>query len=201
MHPLVRWQFVGGMAEAERKAFLFTNVTDGLGRNYDIPVVVGAIAANRRSTASACARRSRRSRRSGITPSPTDRAAHGGRTRCATKSCTKETRCAARAAGSTSADSDLDARLRQRADIDRDQCDYARSGNGRAEHGHLPRRAESAGSPGRAHGDARRWSGRLPALSQISKARASRCRVRSCSAVRLTSPSWGRRSSRSTSMN
>ena len=47
LHPLVRWQFVGGMDEAERKAFLFTNVTDGRGRTYDIPVVVGAIAANR----------------------------------------------------------------------------------------------------------------------------------------------------------
>jgi 4-hydroxy-3-polyprenylbenzoate decarboxylase len=47
LHPLVRWQFVGGMDEAERKAFLFTNITDGRGRKYDIPVVVGAIAANR----------------------------------------------------------------------------------------------------------------------------------------------------------
>src|SRR3972149_3484094 len=46
MHPLVRWQFVGGIDQAERKAFLFTNITDGLGRKYDIPVVVGAIAAN-----------------------------------------------------------------------------------------------------------------------------------------------------------
>src|SRR5471032_3025636 len=46
MHPLVRWQFVGGVEETERKAFLFTNITDGLGRKYDIPVVVGAMAAN-----------------------------------------------------------------------------------------------------------------------------------------------------------
>lgn len=46
MHPLVRWQFVGGVEEAERKAFLFTNITGGLGRKYDIPVVVGAMAAN-----------------------------------------------------------------------------------------------------------------------------------------------------------
>jgi len=46
MHPLVRWQFVGGIDESERKAFLFTNITDGLGRKYDMPVVVGAIAAN-----------------------------------------------------------------------------------------------------------------------------------------------------------
>ncbi len=48
LHPLVRWQFVGGLAEADRKAFLFTNIQDGRGRSYDIPVVVGAIAANRK---------------------------------------------------------------------------------------------------------------------------------------------------------
>jgi UbiD family decarboxylase len=46
LHPLVRWQFVGGLAEADRTAFLFTNITDGRGRRYEIPVVVGAIAAN-----------------------------------------------------------------------------------------------------------------------------------------------------------
>jgi UbiD family decarboxylase len=47
LHPLVRWQFVGGLAEADRKAFLFTNVVDGRGRRYEMPVVVGAVAANR----------------------------------------------------------------------------------------------------------------------------------------------------------
>jgi 4-hydroxy-3-polyprenylbenzoate decarboxylase len=47
MHPLVRWQFRGGIAEQDRKAFLFTNVTDAKGRRYDIPVVVGALAASR----------------------------------------------------------------------------------------------------------------------------------------------------------
>jgi 4-hydroxy-3-polyprenylbenzoate decarboxylase len=47
LHPLVRWQFVGGIDEPERKAFLFTNIVDGRGRPYDIPVVVGAMAANR----------------------------------------------------------------------------------------------------------------------------------------------------------
>ncbi|MGH7055970.1 MAG: UbiD family decarboxylase [Stellaceae bacterium] len=46
LHPLVRWQFVGGLAEADRKAFLFTHITDGRGRHYEIPVVVGSIAAN-----------------------------------------------------------------------------------------------------------------------------------------------------------
>jgi UbiD family decarboxylase len=47
LHPLVRWQFVGGMPERERKAFLFTNLIDGQGRKYAMPVVVGALAANR----------------------------------------------------------------------------------------------------------------------------------------------------------
>lgn len=47
MHPLVRWQFVGGMHESERKAFLFTNIVNAKGRKYDIPVLVGGLAANR----------------------------------------------------------------------------------------------------------------------------------------------------------
>jgi UbiD family decarboxylase len=46
LHPLVRLQFIGGIPETERRAFLFTNVVDGAGRRYDIPVVVGAIAAS-----------------------------------------------------------------------------------------------------------------------------------------------------------
>src|SRR5882672_4138758 len=47
MHPLVRWQFRGGIEEKDRKAFLFTNVVDSKKRKYDIPVAVGALAANR----------------------------------------------------------------------------------------------------------------------------------------------------------
>jgi UbiD family decarboxylase len=46
LHPLVRWQFVGGVPEDKRRAFVFTNVTDSKGRNYDMPVVVGALAAS-----------------------------------------------------------------------------------------------------------------------------------------------------------
>ena len=46
MHPLVRWQFRGGLREADRKAFLFNNIVDGKGRSYDIPVVIGALAAS-----------------------------------------------------------------------------------------------------------------------------------------------------------
>jgi 4-hydroxy-3-polyprenylbenzoate decarboxylase len=48
LHPLVRWQFVGGLAEDDRRAFLFTNVVDSQGRRYDIPVAVGALAASPR---------------------------------------------------------------------------------------------------------------------------------------------------------
>src|SRR5947209_4064486 len=48
LHPLVRWQFQGGLAEDRRRAFLFTNVVDGKGLKYDIPVAVGAFGASAR---------------------------------------------------------------------------------------------------------------------------------------------------------
>src|SRR6516165_10143119 len=48
LHPLVRWQFQGGLREDERRAFLFTNVVDSSGRRYDVPVAVGALAASAR---------------------------------------------------------------------------------------------------------------------------------------------------------
>ena len=48
LHPLVRWQFQGGLREDERRAFLFTNVVDSTGRRYDVPVAVGALAASAR---------------------------------------------------------------------------------------------------------------------------------------------------------
>ena len=47
MHPLVRWQFRGGIEEKDRKAFLFTNVVDSKGNKFDMPVAVGVLAANR----------------------------------------------------------------------------------------------------------------------------------------------------------
>ncbi len=47
MHPLVRWQFRGGIPEKDRKAFLFTNVVDAKGRRFEgWSVAVGAIATN-----------------------------------------------------------------------------------------------------------------------------------------------------------
>jgi UbiD family decarboxylase len=48
LHPLVRCAFIGGTPEEERRAFLFTNVIDARGRRYDMPVVVGALAASPR---------------------------------------------------------------------------------------------------------------------------------------------------------
>lgn len=46
LHPLARWQFQGGLPDIERRAFLFTEVTDGEGQRFDIPVVTGALAAS-----------------------------------------------------------------------------------------------------------------------------------------------------------
>ncbi len=43
LHPLVRLQF-RGLPESERKAFLFENVHDARGKQYDIPVLIAALA-------------------------------------------------------------------------------------------------------------------------------------------------------------
>ena len=48
MHPLVRWQFRGGIKEKDRKAFLFEKPVDAKSKSYDIPVAIGILAANRR---------------------------------------------------------------------------------------------------------------------------------------------------------
>jgi len=46
MHPLVRWQYRGGIPEPDRKAWLFSNVVDSKGRKYDMPVLVCGLAGN-----------------------------------------------------------------------------------------------------------------------------------------------------------
>src|ERR1700676_1234115 len=46
LHPLVRWQFQGGLDEAQRRAFLFTNVVGADGRRFDMPVAAGALSAS-----------------------------------------------------------------------------------------------------------------------------------------------------------
>ena len=47
MHPLVRWQFRGGIAESDRRAFLFTQPTDAHGKRYDGAVLVAGLAGSR----------------------------------------------------------------------------------------------------------------------------------------------------------
>src|SRR5471032_2470972 len=46
LHPLMRWQFRGGIDENDRKAMLFTNVVDSKGKHYDFPVLLGAMGAS-----------------------------------------------------------------------------------------------------------------------------------------------------------
>ena len=46
LHPLVRWQFQGGLREDERRAFLFTHVTGAKGERYDMPVLAGGLRRN-----------------------------------------------------------------------------------------------------------------------------------------------------------
>src|SRR5450755_2782773 len=46
LHPLVRWQFQGGLDEDQRRAFLFTNVVGADGRRFDMPVAAGALSAS-----------------------------------------------------------------------------------------------------------------------------------------------------------
>jgi len=44
MHPLVRWQYRGGVPESERRAFLFTNPVDSTGRTFDHSVLIAGLA-------------------------------------------------------------------------------------------------------------------------------------------------------------
>lgn len=46
MHPLVRWQFRGGLTESDRMAFLFTNPVDAKGNAYHGWVLVAGLAGN-----------------------------------------------------------------------------------------------------------------------------------------------------------
>ena len=48
LHPLVRWQFRGGIATDERKGFHFKNVTNGAGTKYGGSCAVGVLASNQR---------------------------------------------------------------------------------------------------------------------------------------------------------
>ncbi|HKA32699.1 MAG TPA: UbiD family decarboxylase [Candidatus Binatia bacterium] len=47
MHPLVRWQYRGGLPEKDWRGFLFENVTGVKRKHYDIPVAVGVMAGSK----------------------------------------------------------------------------------------------------------------------------------------------------------
>src|SRR5258708_36663502 len=59
LHPLARRQFQGGLAEDQRRAFLFTNVVDSAGPRYAMPVAVGALGASPRIYSVGMGRRGR----------------------------------------------------------------------------------------------------------------------------------------------
>ncbi len=44
VHPLVRWQYRGGLRDIQRMGFLFENVVDSKGKKYDYPLAVGVMA-------------------------------------------------------------------------------------------------------------------------------------------------------------
>jgi UbiD family decarboxylase len=44
VHPLVRWQYRGGLRDSQRMGFLFENVVDAKGRRYDYRLGVGVMA-------------------------------------------------------------------------------------------------------------------------------------------------------------
>src|SRR6201984_1672175 len=46
MHPLVRWQYRGGIAEHDRRGFLVTQAIDRKGAGHDIRVLGAGLAAN-----------------------------------------------------------------------------------------------------------------------------------------------------------
>ena len=202
MHPLVRWQFRGGIAERDRKAFLFTNVTDSTGRRYDIPVVVGAMAANEEiyrigmgvpldqidaTWQRAMAR--------------ADRAERIVERRALSRDRHHRRRAAqARQRARRHPDSDLDPRLGQRSVHDALAVHHQRSRYRRPKHGQLSRPGEVAD----ALGDeplARAAARHLRALGEVPRARrahAGRGRAR-LSAVRSRSPRRRRSPSGSTS--
>ena len=71
MHPLVRWQFVGGIDGGGAQGVPVHQYRRRAGRKYDMPVVVGAIAANPRNLQHRHARAARGDPgANGITPSP-----------------------------------------------------------------------------------------------------------------------------------
>ena len=191
LHPLVRWQFLGGIPENERKAFLFTNVVDSKGRRYDMPVVVGALAASPRIYAigmgMALDEIGEAWNRAIANPIPPV-IVNAPRCQEVVIKGDELKRCGPREPSGAG----VDAGLRFRAVSDGDALHHARSRERRPEHGHLSRGAEGERPARRAHGGAAGRRRRLSALAQIQRAQSSRCRSRSCSAARRSCASPAR---------
>ena len=172
LHPLVRWQFVGGIDEAERKAFLFTNIIDALGRKYDMPVVVGAIAANPEIYSVGM-----RAPVEEIQAKWDHAIANPVAPRLVNEAVCQEVVIEGEALQGEGKGLDplpipiSTPGFDSAPTLDRDQCHHPRPRDRRAEHGHLSGRSESAGSAGGAHGDAGRRRRRLSALPQAPEAR------------------------------
>ena len=134
LHPLVRWQFLGGVPEDKRRAFLFTHVTDAKRRRYDIPVVVGALAPRPTSMPSAWASRSPRSAKPGCGRSRSDRTGCGQRaTLPGDRAARRRPESAGRAGAAAGAGVDPGLRLRSHGDA----LHHPRSRQRHPEHGHL----------------------------------------------------------------
>ncbi len=172
LHPLVRWQFVGGLPEEARRAFLFTNVIGARGERYDIPVVVGALAASTEIYAlgmgvpvGELGNVWLRALANPIAPVQVSDAP------CQEIVLTGDDITKAGRRPRAVAGADLDARLRCRALSHRHGLRDQKSRNRYAKSRHLSRRAEKQRPARRAHGLAARRRRRLPALAAISKAR------------------------------
>ncbi len=202
LHPLVRWQFVGGVPEDKRRAFVFTNVTDAKGRKYDIPVVVGALAASPEIYAIGMGRKVE-----DIGAAWMQAIAHPIAPVAVTAAPCQEvviTGNDLKAPGGLAA---LPVPVSTPgfefgAVSDGNALHHARSRQRRAEHGYLPRGAQSRRPARRAHGGARGdRRRRLSALAQIPRTRKNRCRSPSSSAPRPWSCSPDRKNSPSISMS
>ncbi len=168
LHPLVRLQFIGGIPEAQRRAFLFTNVVDGSGRRYDIPVVVGAIAASAEIYSLGMRREVGEIGAAWLAaianPIPPVRVTAPP---CQEVVITGDALRAPRRRHEALPGADLDPRLRCRPLSHRHALHHQGSGNRHPEHRHLPGGAQGHRPAGGPHGGARRRGRRLSALAEI----------------------------------
>ena len=170
LHPLVRWQFQGGLDEDERRAFLFTNVVGADGRRFDMPVAVGALSASAQIYAIGMGRAGRGYRPGWNEADRASGAAGHGHGAAVPGGGDHRRRSQRRGQGARgAAGAGVDAGLRCRALSHRDALHHQGPRNRRAQHGHLSRPAQSDRPARRAHGVAHRRRRRLSALAEIPR--------------------------------